>query len=179
MKKLALFALALVAALAAPRADAQFSLIPYAGYNLDAEGAVVGIGGEFAAPFSAGSLVLAIRPSVEYIFTETIENPLGDDISSTALQINGDVITRFAASGSIQPYAGAGLAIYYFNQDEIDLGFGVTTGGSSTDIGLNILGGVEFPGVVGFGDPFVQGRLTLADGSAIAILAGLSIPLGQ
>ena len=172
MKKLALFALVLTAAFSAPRAEAQFSLMPYLGYNLDSEGGLVGIGAEFAAPFSAGNLELAIRPSVEYVFVEDIEL-FGTEINTTLLQINADVVTRFSATPSFQPYAGAGLGILYAS---------VESGGQSvsdTELGINVLGGLEFPGVLGFGDPFVQGRLTIADGSAIAILAGLSIPLGN
>jgi hypothetical protein len=76
---------------------------------------------------------------------------------------------------------GAGLAIVTTSVDFDDFDCDDIPGAdcSNTDIGLNILGGLEFPGALGFGDPFVQGRLTLADGSAISILGGLSIPLGR
>lgn len=180
---------ALLLALALPftanRAEAQFYLNPYAGYNLDAEAFVVGIGSEFSAPFSAGQFELAIRPSIEYLFVggDTFNNA---DVSTTALQINGDLITRLNAQG-FSPYVGAGLAIYSFSAD-FDCGNAGTgqqfcqaaeDAASTTDIGLNILGGLEFPGALGFGTPFAQARLTLADGSAISLLGGVAIPLGQ
>lgn len=181
--------LALLCALALPltadRAEAQFYLNPYAGYNLDAEAFLIGIGSEFAAPFSAGQFELAIRPSVEYLFVG--DNDFGsDDVSTTALQINGDLITRFNAEG-FSPYAGAGLAIYSFSADFDceNTGAGQSfceaaeDAASTTDIGINLLGGLEFPGALGIGTPFAQARLTLADGSAISLLGGIAIPLGQ
>ena len=173
MKKLALFALVLTAALSAPRAEAQFSLIPYTGYNLeDGFGLLVGIGTEFAAPFAAGNLDLAIRPSAEYHFV--------DADGFNYFQVNGDVLARFSGSPSVAPYAGAGLAIAFLSTDDVEI-FGQTIEGQSdTEIGLNIFGGAEFPGLLGFGTPFAQGRFTLVDPTdQISILAGVSIPLGQ
>ncbi len=180
------FALALLLAVAFPftanRAQAQgFSLIPYLGYNLDAEAFLVGIGTEFEAPFSAGNLALAIRPSVEYLFTDEVSDGLGNDTSLNLLQVNGDVIARLNAT-SLNPYIGAGLALVLQSAD-FDCNGNQTCetfedAVSGTDIGLNLVGGLEFPGALGFGDPFVQARLTLADGTAISILGGFSIPLG-
>jgi len=185
MRKLFLIALLFAFALpfTAQKAQAQFTLMPYLGYNLDAEGFLVGIGGEFAAPFEISNLILSVRPSVEYTFTDSFGG-IGidsDDVSVTFIQINGDVIADFSTPGAtIAPFAGAGLAIVSTSVDidGIDCDdFGLDC--SSTDFGLNLLGGVTFPGALGFGDPFAQGRLTLADGSAISILGGLRIPLGQ
>ena len=156
------------AALVAPRAEAQFSLLPYIGYNTEdpTGGFLVGIGAEFAAPFSAGSLALAIRPSAEYVFTDAE----GIDF----FQINGDVIARFSGSPSFAPYAGAGLGVAVFSVD------GAGDDGTETELGLNVLGGVEFPGTLGFGTPFVQLRYSIIDPyEAFSVLGGFSIPLGQ
>ncbi len=180
------FALALLFALALPftaqKAQAQgFSLIPYLGYNLDAEAFLVGIGTELEAPFSAGNLALAIRPSVEYLFTDDINTGLGNDVGQNVLQINGDVIARLSASG-FEPYAGVGLAVVLVSTDFDCDGNSVCEDfeddASGSDIGLNLVGGLEFPGAVGFGTPFAQARITLADGTAISLLGGVSIPLG-
>lgn len=178
-------ALALLIALALPftaeRAEAQgFGFVPYIGYNLDAEAFLVGVGGEFANVFDLGNLSIGVRPTVEYLFVD--DGGFGD-ASITFLQINGDLITRFGAPGaSLVPYAGAGLAIVSVSYDADCDGDpfceAFVDEAGATDIGLNVLGGVEFPGALGFGSPFVQGRLTLADGSAISILGGLVIPLG-
>lgn len=175
MRKSLLLALLVAFALpfTAPKAQAQFVLTPYLGYNIeDGFGFLVGIGGEFVAPFDINNLDLSIAPSAEYVFTDA------DGVSY--FQINGDVIAKFAPSGSIAPFAGAGLAIGFFSFDEVDVGFGQTVGGGSeTEIGINVLGGVTFPGALAFGDPYVQGRLTLIEGSAISLIGGLRIPLGQ
>lgn len=159
----------------APKAQAQFVLIPYAGYNIeDGFGFLVGIGAEFVAPFELNNLDLSIAPSIEYVFTEDFDGGgFIDDVSTSYIQINGDVIAKFAPSGSIAPFAGAGLAYGIFS---------ASSGGfdaSSSDIGINLLGGVSFPGALGIGEPFVNGRLTLIDGSAISIIGGVRIPLGQ
>jgi opacity protein-like surface antigen len=182
MRKSLFFALlfAFVLPFTAPKAQAQFFLSPYVGYNIDAEAFLVGIGSEFAAPFSAGQFELAIRPSVEYLFVD--DSGFGaSDASINFYQVNGDVITRLNAEG-FNPYVGAGLAIVITSAD-FDCEGNPTCeqfedAASGSDIGLNVVGGLEFPGALAFGAPFVQGRLTLADGSAISILGGIMIPLG-
>ena len=166
--KTAFYALVLcTAALAAPRADAQFALLPYAGYNTENRtgGFLVGIGAEFAAPFSAGGLTLAIRPSAEYVLT--------DNETFDLLQINGEVVARFSGSPSLQPYAGAGLGVAVISRDDRE-------DGDSTELGLNLIGGVAFPGALGFGAPFVQARYSMIDPvEAFSVLGGFIIPLGQ
>lgn len=178
-----LYTLALLLAFALPltatNAQAQFVLTPYAGFNLeDGYGFLVGIGGEFVAPFEISNLDLSIAPSAEYVFT--------DFDGFSFFQVNGDVIAKFAPSGSIAPFAGAGLAVGFssFEGEDVDLGpFGGVIEGedvSDTDIGLNLLGGVVFPGAFAFGDPYAQGRLTLiGGGNLLSLMAGLRIPLGQ
>lgn len=165
-------ALALLIALALPftadRAEAQgFGFVPYIGYNVDAEAFLVGVGGEFGNVFDLGTLAIGVRPTIEYAFVENV----------TWLQLNGDLIARFGAPGaSLVPYAGAGLAVSIVSIDDCPDIEGLDC--STSDFGLNLLGGVEFPGALGFGSPFLQGRLTLEDGSAISILGGFVIPLG-
>ncbi|MEM8556521.1 MAG: hypothetical protein AAGG50_01650 [Bacteroidota bacterium] len=164
---------------AAPQAKAQFSIFPYVGYNLDFEGFLIGVGGEFVAPFEISNLDLTIAPSVEYVFADDGGIP---DFSINVFQVNGDVIARFNPQGSFVPYAGAGLAIVRISVDGPDIldgfgGFGFDA--SSTDVGLNALGGALFPGLVGFGDLYAQGRVTFANGTAISIIGGFRIPLGQ
>ena len=178
-------ALALLIAVAIPltanRAQAQgMSFIPYIGYNIDAEAFLVGVGTEFSAPFSAGNLALGIRPSVEYLFTEDLDFG-SSEFSQTFLQVNGDLIARLNAA-NFNPYVGAGLAIAVVSTDFDCEGNSACEAAeeaaSGSDFGLNLLGGLEFSDI-GFGTPFVQGRLTLLDGSAISILGGINIPLGR
>ena len=189
MKKLALFALVFAAAFAAPRAEAQFSLIPYVGYNTEAGvdvsgtgigsttgGFLVGFGGEFAAPFSAGNLALAIRPSIEFVFLPSEDIEGAGEFSQSHLQISGDVIAQFAPMSGFTPYAGAGLTYVTYSQDFP--GAGAFGGFEYNDIGLNLLGGAEF-GDLGFGAPFAQARYTLAAFDAFSIMGGVKINLGQ
>jgi opacity protein-like surface antigen len=181
--------LALALPFMAPKAQAQFYLNPYLGYNIeDGFGFLVGIGSEFEAPFEAGNLSLSIRPSVEYVFTDDPPDTSvgGATITSSTsyVQVNGDVIARLTATG-LNPYVGAGLAVGIISASADCEGSDVFCAGvesadaSDTEIGLNVLGGLEFPGALAFGTPFVQGRLTLIDGSQISLLGGVSIPLGQ
>ena len=173
MKKLALFALVLTAAFSAPRAEAQFSLIPYVGYNLELEGLLVGIGSEFAAPFAAGNLDLAIRPSAEYHALD------GDGISY--FQVNGDILARFSGSESVAPYAGVGLALAIVSYDAVEVsGIPIRESSSDTEIGLNVFGGAEFPGLFDFGMPFAQARYSIVDPTdQLSVFGGVKINLGQ
>ena len=174
MKKLALFALALAATFAAPRAEAQFSLLPYIGYNTeDDTGFQVGIGTDFVAPFNIANLDLSIRPSVEYQFFDL---PDGVDVDVTALQFNGDVVARFAGSPTLQPYGGAGIALFYQSFDDGD------DSDSDTELGFNLFGGAEFS--MGQLNPFAQARISFfdpefGDYDPFAIQVGLRVSLGN
>lgn len=165
-----LFTLLILLALAVPftaqRAEAQFSLIPYLGYNTeDGLGPLIGIGAEFDAP-NLGGLTLSIQPGIEYVFTD------GDGVDY--LQLDGNVIARFGAPGaSILPYAGAGLGVAFVSYDIGD------DSETETELGLNLLGGIIFPGAFGFGNPYLQARYSLIDPfEAFSIMGGIRIPLG-
>ena len=171
MKRLLLL---LALPLFAPSALAQggIALKPYLGYNLeDGAGLLVGIGTELAAPFDLGGLVLSIQPGIEYHF---LDDAPGVDVSY--IQLDGNLVASFATPGApIAPYAGAGLAVGFSSVDIEGIG-----SDSSTDLGLNVLGGAEFPGALGFGSPFAQARLTLVDGgNFFCIIGGIKVPLGQ
>lgn len=195
--------LAIALPLTAQRAAAQFSLIPYLGYNLsagldpeaddidDRVGALlVGIGAEFDLPFQGG-IALKVRPSVETYFLpgeEFEEFGLTVDVSQSRLQVNGDVIAEFSTAGTLAPYVGAGVAwsSYGFEvegcfEDECE-----TDDMSESGIGLNLLGGARF-GSMGFGAPFIQARYTMLsidfededlDLNGLSVMGGLMIPLG-
>lgn len=75
----------------------------------------------------------------------------GDDLLSIAFQ--GDFQYRFETGGSVRPYAGAGLALTYFDPDN-------DNADSETEFGVNILGGIYF----GSSTPmFVDVKLGLTD----------------
>ena len=59
----------------------------------------------------------------------------GDHV--TSLSFNGDLQYRFVVHDSkVHPYAGGGLSLYYFNVNG--------GGGSDTNLGVDILGGIFF-----------------------------------
>jgi hypothetical protein len=170
MKKLlTLFAVCAVALpMMAPRAQAQVEFMPYLGYDFDiGDGSLlVGVGAEFGfLPTGVLPVGLSLRPSAEYYF---VDSP--SQVDFQFFQINADAIAELSPPGvPIGIFAGAGLGIG-FSSVEIA---GVSD--SSTDFGLNILGGAEFGG--GFLRPFLQGRVTLMDGTRLAILGGVKLGL--
>jgi hypothetical protein len=62
------------------------------------------------------------------------EAGFGDHLFS--MSFNGDVQYRFRVDGKVHPYAGGGLSAYYFNLDG--------GGGSDTNLGVDVLGGIFF-----------------------------------
>jgi hypothetical protein len=79
---------------------------------------------------------------------------LGDDL--TTLSFNGDVQYRFHVSqgSSVRPYAGGGLSIWWFDPDG--------PGGSDTNVGVDVLGGIFF-GEANGNPMFVDVKLDLTD----------------
>ncbi|HYE96014.1 MAG TPA: hypothetical protein VD962_07360 [Rubricoccaceae bacterium] len=161
MRKLALLTLVLVAV--GPSASAQTSFIGMGGYNIDAEGFLVGLGARFGVPFGGPALNLALQPTIETVL-------IGDGV--TYIQGDVNVVAAFGGGGSLSPYAGAGLAIAHTSFDTDSFARG-TGDASNTDIGINALVGTSF----GSGSlrPFAQARATFADGSSISLMGGVMI----
>lgn len=61
------------------------------------------------------------------------EAGFGDDLFT--LSFNGDMQYRFEVHSDVRPYAGGGLSLYFVDSD---------FGGSDTQLGVNILGGIYF-----------------------------------
>jgi len=162
-----LSALALVAVLLAPRADAQVQFVPYLGYDFDiGDGSLlVGVGAEFGILPGALPVGLALRPSAEYYFVDT---PPGT--SFDFFQINADVIAELPPIGpGVGLFAGAGLGLGFVSFEAGEFS------DSSTEFGVNFLGGLDID--TGFVSPFVQARLTLMDGTRFGILGGVKLAL--
>ncbi len=159
---LPLLAAALVAiALLTPRAEAQVQFMPYLGYDFDVGGGslLIGVGAEFDF-LPAGAVMLALRPSAEYYFVDGID----------FFQLNADAIAQLGGlAPNIGIFGGGGLGIGFASVDVGD------SSASSTSVGLNLLGGLEFGG--GFTTPFVQGRLTLMDGTRFGLQGGVKLNL--
>lgn len=166
--------LALVTAALVPEAHAQVSVLPYAGYDLDGEAVLIGLGAEVALPVVA-PVALSLRPSGEYLLPKDLDiggRVFGQNIS----QVNVDVIARLKAPG-LQPYAGAGVGIRLIKLDTSD---NDDVEGNQdieeTNVGANLLGGVAFS-ALGPVRPFAQARLTVGDASIFSVAGGLMVSL--
>jgi opacity protein-like surface antigen len=100
--------------------------------------------------------------SFDYFFPGT-----GFGVSASYWELNANGTYSFAIPKSpITPYAGAGLNVAHSSVSIL----GVSA--SSTDIGLNLLGGAKF-GNLGKVTPFGELRLELHSGSAVVITGGV------
>jgi hypothetical protein len=148
--------LAFAIPLLAPRAEAQTSFIPYAGYDFTlGDGAVfIGVGAEFG--FLPAPLALSFRPSAEFYFVENRD----------AFQINGELIASVVNLPAVRINAGAGLGALFMSAPGTD---------SATEIGFNVLGGADFGS--GFAVPFAQLRLTTPGESRLQLMGGVKLRL--
>jgi hypothetical protein len=97
---------------------------------------------------------LNLDPVGKHVFiVPSAELGLGDNL--TTLSFNGDVQYRFPVSqgSDVRPYAGGGLAIYWVDLDG---------GGSNTEVGVNVLGGIFFGNASG-NPMFIDVKLGLVD----------------
>ena len=73
------------------------------------------------------------EPIAENVYiVPSAEAGFGDDIFT--LSFNGDVQYRFETDSGVRPYAGGGLSLYFVDFD----------GGSDTELGVDVLGGIFF-----------------------------------
>lgn len=158
MRTLLLAALALL--LSAPAASAQAAtgtFMPYLGYNLESDNALIGVGYRAGFPLPA-PVRLALQPSIEYVFT---------DADVTLLQADVNVLAELNAA-TVAPYVGAGLAVVYADTEFTD---------GNTELGLNVVGGVVL-NPIGFAQPFAQARYTTYDGGdALSVMGGVALGL--
>lgn len=100
----------------------------------------------------------------DYFFPDS---PPGVDLTYWSVSANG--IYRFTTRGaSVAPYAGGGLLLA---RSSTDLG-SPGLSGSSTDLGLNLVGGLRFK-TAGTLLPFVEARFEIADGSQFVLSGGV------
>ncbi len=150
-------------ALAAPRpAHAQAQVGPE--INVGTQDIGFGIGGRveagLGALFPTVSELFAIG-SFDYYF------PSGFNY----WEINGNVGYRFQiANANIKPYAGAGLVIAHAGASNCVAG--ICGSASSTDVGLNLLAGTNFP-KLGTVTPFVELHIELRSGSLVVFTGGV------
>jgi len=160
MKKL-LYVAALVGMLVVPGAvQAQMSAGPVLAYHTDGE--ALGVGGFLGIPLPQLSEGFALVPNFIWWFPD----------AGTMFEVNGDLMYSFPVSEGtpVLPFAFAGLNIF---RTSVDLGtFGTF---SNTDVGLNLGGGVQFPGSL---SPFAGAKFEIQDGTGFVIFGGISFPIG-
>lgn len=113
-------------------------------------------GGVFSAGGGAQFFVtndIYINPMAEFVFIS----------GATAIFISIDGAYQFATDGPIGAWAGAGLGIL----------FATGGGGSATQAGLNLLGGVSLPIVNSSLEPYIQGKLFVSSSNTFQIALGV------
>jgi hypothetical protein len=157
MRKL-LGAMVLAGMLLAPAAaQAQLTVGPVAAFHDDFD---FGIGGFAAIPVPSLDPNLSINPSFVYFFPSDPFN---------FWEINGDVVYQFQVSEStpVLPFALAGINI---------ANFGIDGGGSNTEIGLNLGGGIGFRAESL--QPFAGAKFEIQDGSGFVLFGGVGFAVG-
>lgn len=127
----------------------------------------------FGAHADLGQIIehLTLFPSIEYWGKS--EGPL--DFSQFA--VNADVRYYFPNSSNLSFFAGGGLALLFSSADVNLGGFG-TRSDNSTDIGLNLLGGIDVP----VSEKLVftgSAKFVISDGNVFKIMGGLTYLLGE
>lgn len=155
-------------ALTAPHADAQGTprdkRIRFGVQGSFAEHTDIGVGARAIFDLSGHKAGVTGIASFDYFFGGDggFGDFLGVDVSYW--EANGNAVYTFSRTGSVQPYAGAGLNFAHIG---VSSDFG---GGSNSDIGLNVLGGITFGKK---GRTFVEGRLELGGGDQFVVTAGV------
>ncbi len=91
-----------------------------------------------------------------------------DELDCSFWEINANVGVPLVASG-VDPYVGAGITYGNANVD-VDTPFG-DVGGDSSDVGLNLLGGLRFP--LGSLSAYGEGRFTLGGAEHLVLTFGI------
>lgn len=118
-------------------AQAQFAVGPRLGIDAgDIEEVFIGADARISSP----ALPVTVNPTFDFYFTP--ENTTFWGLSANALYPFGASNQRFT------PYSGAGLGLYRLD----------ASGGDTTDLGLNLLFGLEFP--LRSVRPFVEAQFT-------------------
>jgi hypothetical protein len=138
--------------------------------------AQIRVGGQlnFADDFDFGlgpRIVIADPALGEFRFIGTFDLFFPDSPTSGDFdywELNGNVVYDFAITSApkLTPYVGGGLNIAHFSSS--------ATGGlgsSDTELGVNILGGMEFN--VGAVHPFVELRIELEGGEQFVVTGGI------
>lgn len=158
----ALFALALLVAPQQAAAQTSVEVGPRIGLDFgDIEEFFIGAEGRIISD----ALPVIVSPAFDYYF-DGVEN-----FSIFTFDLNA--LYEFGVDNqAFTPYAGGGLGFIRSSVDAVDVpGFGSFGGGSSTEVGLNLVGGARFE--TGSLKPFVQAKITVSDATLFGVMGGL------
>ena len=150
-----------LAAVAPSSAQAQVGFVVQGSYGLDYE--ALGVGG--GVNLGLGSLTtkqgIRLETTFDYFLTD---DPL------SVWEINGNLLEDIPSVANL--YVGAGINYANFSYDDNGLcgAFGALCDASSSEIGLNILGGYKLG--TGKAAPFVQARFSLGGGEQLVVTGG-------
>lgn len=149
-----------------------------------AEGQAVRVGGQVSfaddADFGIGPRLAIELPRVatglwaigtfDYFFPD---DGFGADGDIDYWEINGNLAytIQLPDAPGVEPYVGAGINIARLSVDFEDV---PEADGGDTQVGLNLLGGLNFP-LVGF-TPFVEARLEIDGGEQFVVSGGITFP---
>ena len=119
-----------------------------------------------------GGRVLANVESLEHWdFVGTFDVWFPDDggsVDVSAWEANGNLAYNFLIEDSdLSPYAGAGLSIFHVSVENENTGFD----SDDTDLGVNLFGGLKFPG--GSVTPFAEVRAVLEGADQVVVTGGI------
>lgn len=118
--------------------------------------------------FGLGPRIVVADPALgEFRFIGTFDLFFPDNPDIDYWEINGNVVYDFAIESApkLVPYIGTGLNIAHASVGTGNLGV------SDTDIGANLLGGMEFK--TGRLRPFIELRVELQGGEQLVVTGGL------
>lgn len=150
-----------VAAVAPSTASAQVGFVAQASYGFDVE--ALGVGG--GVNLGLGSLTAKQGIRLE----ATFDYFLADD-PLTYWEINGNLLKDIPSVKNLYVGAGVNYAHSSFDDNGLCGAFGALCDASSSDIGINILGGYKLGS--GKAAPFVQARFALGGGEQLYVSGG-------
>ncbi len=166
MKKLVIVTMFLVLALSPAALQAQLDVGAQASWAEDVD---FGVGARGSVRLPVASVPLEATAAFDVFF------PSIDGISYYEFNANVAYLIQVPNS-PVQPYVGGGLNFAIISMDEITI-LGQPIGGSSTEVGLNILGGARFnmsPKLA----PYGELRFEAGGGEQFVVTAGLLFNVG-
>ena len=148
-------------------AAAQFGIAPQVSWGDDTD---IGIGARLALRLPT-DLPLEATASFDFFFPE-------EDVIDTYWEANANVNYQVQGVQSpFVPYVGGGLNVARIELRPVDLpGDGTSPGASSTEIGLNLLGGVRYVGTAA--TPYAEVRFEVGGGEQVVLTGGLIFNVG-